>query len=107
MKRTLRYYKLRGIQYIIRVGIAISVLINVVLGGPSNQTFSARNYNWKLKGKPNIVFLIDKMFWFDKNHCLNSWVYWKTAKNLRKKQFYKDISEGYIRKDTLYYHAQE
>ena len=31
-------------KYFERVGIALSVLLNVVLGGYSNQTFSARNH---------------------------------------------------------------
>lgn len=107
MKRTLRYYKIRLLKYLLRVGIAISVLINVILGGPSNQTFSARNYGWKLEKKLNLVWLIDSIFFFDKNHSLYSWVYWKAGKNLRKKQYYKQISEDYIRKDALFYHAQE
>ena len=49
-------------KYFLRVGIAISVLLNVILGGYSNQTFSARNYDWKKRGRPNLVFLIDGIF---------------------------------------------
>lgn len=107
MKRTMRFYRLRAIKYIIRVGIALSVLLNVLVGGSSNQTFSARNYKWKTQGKYNIVWLIDRIFWFDPNHCLMSYIYWKTAKNLRKKQHYKDVSEDYVRKDILFYQSQE
>lgn len=69
-------------KYFKRVGIALSVLLNTILGGYSNQTFSARNYAWKREGKPNLVWLIDKIFWFDPNHCLESWVYWYTRKKL-------------------------
>jgi hypothetical protein len=107
MKRTMRYYKLRTIKYVTRVGIALSVLLNVILGGKSNQTFSARNYHWRTKGKLNIVWLIDRIFWFDPSHCFNSWVYWKTAKNIRKKQFYKELTEDYSRKDIIFYQSQE
>jgi hypothetical protein len=70
--------------YIKRIGISVSVLFNVLLGGESNQTFSARNYGWKKKEKPNIVWLIDfiaRCIFNDPDHCLNSWVYWCIRKN--------------------------
>ena len=84
MMRTTRYYTKRILRYLERVGIALSVLINVVLGGRSNQTFSARNYGWKKQGKLNIVWLIDFFIPWDKDHCLHSWLYWYTGKNIRK-----------------------
>ena len=58
--------------YFQRIGIALSVLFNVILGGYSNQTFSARNYHWKKQGKYNLVWLIDKCFFLDKDHCQKS-----------------------------------
>lgn len=70
-------------KYLQRIGIAISVLFNVLLGGYSNQSFSARNYAWKRAEKPNLVWLIDSIFWFDKNHCMHCWLYWYTRKNRR------------------------
>lgn len=70
------------LKYLERVGIALSVLLNVLLGGYSNQTFSARNYGWKRDGKPNLVWLIDSIFWFDPNHCLDAWSYWIVRKEL-------------------------
>lgn len=72
-------------SYIKRVGIAISVLFNVLLGGYSNQSFSARNYEWKKQGKRNLVWLIDyvaKLVFKDTDHCLSAWVYWRTRKSL-------------------------
>jgi len=65
-------------QYLTRIGIALSVLLNVILGGKSNQTFSARNWEWKIRGKPNIVWFIDRIFWLEQRHCEASWVFWKT-----------------------------
>lgn len=62
-------------QYLLRVGIALSILLNVILGGHSNQTFSARNWEWKRHGVLNIVWLIDKVL--GRDHCLHCWVYWK------------------------------
>ena len=70
------------LKYLERVGIALSVLLNVLLGGYSNQTFSARNYGWKRDGKPNLVWLIDAIFWLDPNHCLDSWSYWIVRKEI-------------------------
>lgn len=66
------------LSYLYRVGIATSVLLNVILMGHSNQTFSARNYGWKREGKPNVVWFIDRLSRID--HCRMSWVYWITAK---------------------------
>jgi hypothetical protein len=64
-------------KYIERIGIAVSVLLNVLSGGASNQTLSARNYEWKRQGRLNFVFLIDLIFWLDEAHCCTSWAYWK------------------------------
>ena len=61
--------------YVIRVGVALSVLLNVVLGGASNQTFSARNWQRKKDNKSNMVWVIDKII--GKGHCAECWVYWK------------------------------
>jgi len=66
------------IKYIKRIGIALSVLLNVFLGGKSNQTFSARNWGWKQDGLPNFVWLIDLIFWLDPNHCESAWLFWNT-----------------------------
>lgn len=76
--------RIRTLKYLERVGIALSVLINVVLGGPSNQTFSARNYGWKKQKRFHLVWLIDFLIFWDKEHCLHSWLYWYTGKNIRK-----------------------
>jgi hypothetical protein len=66
------------ITYIHRVAVAVSVLLNVLLGGDNNQTFSARNYDWRRRGLPNIVSFIDILF--GKHHCLECWAYWKVRK---------------------------
>ena len=64
--------------YIKRVLIAFSVLVNVILGGMNNQTFSARNWQWKRARKLNLVWLIDLVV--GKGHCSECWVYWKTRR---------------------------
>lgn len=67
-----------GKPYWFRVITAISVLINVVLGGSNNQTFSARNWQWKRDKRFNIVWLIDVVL--GEGHCAECWVYWKTRR---------------------------
>ena len=66
------------ILYLNRVVTALSVLLNVLLGGGNNQTFSARNYEWKRLGKYNIVWLIDLLL--GKDHCLECWAYWRVRR---------------------------
>lgn len=80
-------------RYIERVGIALSVLLNVLLGGYSNQTFSARNYDWKKRNRPNIVFIIDFIFLFlfgQRDHCMSSWINWK----LIRQGLYSNVNRG-------------
>lgn len=70
-------------RYINRLIIAFSVFFNVILGGYSNQTFSARNYDLKMNGYPNLCWLIDLMFYKDGDHCEKAWIFW-----IRIKDFY-------------------
>lgn len=63
------------LKYLNRVGVAMSVLFNVLTGGASNQTFSARNWQWKKERKYNLVFVID--IFLGSGHCAECWVYWK------------------------------
>ena len=75
------------LQYLNRLFIASSILLNVILGGESNQTFSARNYRWAKEGKPNLVWLINLIFWFDPDHCRKAWLFWN-----QMQRYYLDIS---------------
>ena len=62
-------------HYCERVLTAGSVFLNVVLGGYSNQTFSARNHQWHKENRLNAVKYIDKLL--GKGHCSQCWAYWK------------------------------
>ena len=64
------------LRYFVRIGSALSVLINVILGGKSNQTLSARQYDLKKRGKFNLVRIIDLVFFWHPQHCLSSWTNW-------------------------------
>lgn len=71
------------LKYFGRVGTSLSILLNVILGGYSNQTFSARNYDRKRNDKINVVWFIDTVF-REKDHCLKSWTYWILRKEIDK-----------------------
>jgi len=66
------------VTYLVRILIAMSVLTNVILGGRLNQTFSARNWDWKRHNKPNVVRLLDALL--GDGHCSRSWAYWKVRR---------------------------
>ncbi len=66
-----------NVKYIGRVLHTFSMLLNVILGGELNQTFSARNYQRKRENKKNVCFLIDIIFYYDTDHCMLSWTHWK------------------------------
>jgi len=106
--------RMEMIQYFTRIGIALSVLFNVIWFGVSNQTFSARNWQLYRNGKTNMVSTIDLMamtigrmmkksltFFFGKdmikfdlsNHCMEAWVYWKVAKEANRSSELKDSIE--------------
>jgi hypothetical protein len=72
-------------HYLHRVAIALSVLFNVLLGGHSNQTFSARNYEWHRQGRWNVVAFIDLMMalFGEKDHCSTSWAYWYVRRDVK------------------------
>lgn len=60
-------------MYFTGILIAIDQLINAILGGPPDETISARAWRNRstLLGK-YLVVLIDKIFWFDPSHCETS-----------------------------------
>lgn len=98
-------------QYFSRVGTALSILFNVILGGPLGQSFSARNYGWQRENKRNLVWLIDitsKVAYIillkpltmpskeyiiieTNQHCLNAWIFWRIE---RRKYLNKEIENG-------------
>ena len=65
-------------RYLFRVLKAVSILLNVIIGGPSGQTFSARNWAWRKQQRPTVVFLIDLVL--GRDHCARSWVEWQLSR---------------------------
>ena len=54
------------------VFIAIDQLINALLGGWPDETLSSRCWRWSLAGCDWPRRIIDTLFWFDPNHCKES-----------------------------------
>jgi hypothetical protein len=63
-------------KYLNRVMISFSILVNTILGGKTNQTFSARNLDRKRRKKLNLVSLIDAIFFLEEDHCQEAWIKW-------------------------------
>lgn len=68
-------------DYLNRVCIQTSILINVLFGGKLNQTVSATQHQRKRDGKANLSYIIDLLFWWDMEHCMEAWVKWKVIHN--------------------------
>lgn len=66
-------------EYIKRVGLTLSILFNVILGGDMHQTFSTRNWQRSKDKKINLVWIID--FFLGTGHCMESWIKWQIMKN--------------------------
>jgi len=65
-------------QYLFRVGIALSMFFNVLLGGEIGQTFSARQHEAKRNNKLNLSRFVNAFC--GKDHCAICWSFWKVRK---------------------------
>jgi hypothetical protein len=52
--------------------IALDQLLNALLGGWADETLSSRA--WRARDKHHTYKFIDAVFWWDPNHCYNSWL---------------------------------
>ncbi len=90
------------IEYFYQIFKAVSILINTLIGGKANQTFSARNWQRKKEGKLNVVYFIDKLCYLDKDHCMHCWVYWKVKQDIHKtpefeeRMYYERYEQDYF-----------
>ena len=60
--------------HLMQIFIAFDQLLNAIIGGYADETFSARC--WRRRGDKTWRFfqkLVDKVFFFDKNHCQTSY----------------------------------
>ena len=58
--------------------IAADQLVNAVLGGWADETLSSRAW----RESPRLARVIDIIFWFDKDHCFESYVSERTRTQL-------------------------
>jgi hypothetical protein len=62
-------------KYLLHILIALDQLVNTLFGGFPDETISAAAWRWELQGKRSWPRkLIDKLFWFDHNHCERSYM---------------------------------
>jgi cytochrome c-type biogenesis protein CcmH/NrfG len=66
------------VTYLNRVTLALSILVNVLLGGHSYQTIGARNLQRMRDNKLNLVWLLD--FIYGDCHSLNLWIDWRARR---------------------------
>ena len=67
--------------YLRRVGASASILLNVTfLLGDYSQTFCARNFEWFLEGKWNLVEILDVLL--GKDHCYNDFLTYRQIKKV-------------------------
>ena len=81
------------LKYLSRVFIAFSILMNALVGGKNNQTLSAGQWQRKRKKQYNLVWLIDRLFWWEVDHCEDSWIKWQIINHAINQ--YDGVAEHY------------
>lgn len=80
---------LKVAAYAKSVGIAADQLINAVLGGRPSETLSVRAYRLGVLGGDTrwrrVVWIINKLFWWQKNHCRGAYAKERERKHLSTK----------------------
>lgn len=65
-------------RYLLQIAIAFDQLINTIIpGGWADETLSSRAYRMRSKNQRYwgwTANVIDAMFFFQKEHCYNSWL---------------------------------
>lgn len=57
-----------------QVLIALDQLFNTLLGGMADETLSAHAHRQRLKGRPFMADLLDALFFWEADHCLESYL---------------------------------
>lgn len=75
-------------QHIFQILIAVDQLINTLFLGYADETISSRMYRYELEGKiTGKIFrpIIDKIFWFQKEHCREAYLSEQLRSHLPRK----------------------
>ena len=72
MKRLWQRFK----AWLINVLIALDQLAGaIILGSKADMTISAQAWLWHVQGRRHWLYrLIDRLFWWQKNHCYQSYL---------------------------------
>ncbi len=62
--------------------IAVDQVVNTLFGGYADETMSARAYRMSLDGRRWPMRVIDAIFFFDPNHCYESFASERDRKQL-------------------------
>ncbi len=63
---------------LLQVAIAVDQLGNALLGGWADETLSSRSY----RSIPKAAWLIDKLFFWQDNHCMNAYISEREGRHL-------------------------
>lgn len=69
--------------YVKQILIALDQLINAFCFGWADETLSSRAWRWHVAGGRHIPCkVIDALFWWDKEHCYNSYISEREGRHL-------------------------
>lgn len=70
--------------YIFNILVSLDQLLNTVLGGWADETLSSRAHRAYLKNKPLKFFryIINGIFWWQADHCLQAYQYEKSRQDM-------------------------
>ena len=88
-------------RYFKRIFVAWSIFWNTIFGGRNNQTVSARMWQRKRDRKWHIVPIIDRLFWWEKGHCQDSWVKWTIINHAIRRY---DNHMGFGKRNTFHWY---
>ena len=84
--------------YLSRVFIALSIFLNAICGGKTNQTLSATQYERKRRGLWNLCYIVDSIFFWEDDHCQEAWIKWKIIHHAINR--YEKIGSKFFKKDV-------
>ena len=67
--------------------------MNALVGGKNNQTLSAGQWQRKRKKQYNFVWLVDRLFWWEVDHCEDAWIKWQIINHAINQ--YDGVAEHY------------
>ena len=85
--------------------IALDQLANAIANGSPDETLSSRAHRARVAGKPGwrrVAGVIDRLFWWDKDHCRESWLAERYRRHLPR-EMWDDPGANASRAGTVSY----